>query len=76
MTITLTGAHDIHIEGNRFMNSPADEELRARLIELAARSDPYGAVKLATEYLAFVKGETDLTPRQKIDAALEAAGVI
>lgn len=55
--------------------SPHEQEMRARILEMASRADPHGAVDLARGYLAFVTGESDQSPREKIDAALEVAGV-
>lgn len=52
---------------------PTDQALRLRCLELAveARAD----VDAARRYYAFVTGEDAKTPRQIIDAALEATGV-
>ncbi len=56
------------------MNSPDDQELRLKCLSLAA-GDPYQAVRLARDFYAFVTGESDLSARDKVNAALDAAGV-
>lgn len=57
------------------MLTPDEREMRARLLELATRQDVQPPVKLATEYLAFVTGTSDRTPRETIDATLNEAGI-
>lgn len=49
--------------------------MRIRCLELAMAVGPQDAVTVAREFLAFVRGEDGQTAREKIDAALEQAGV-
>lgn len=50
------------------------EELRLKCLELAVRA-PGDPMANARDFHAFVTGEDAKTPRQVIDAALEAANV-
>lgn len=52
--------------------TPEQTEIRFRCLELAVG---YGAPDLCEQFLAFVTGKSDQTPRQAIDAALDAANV-
>ena len=52
--------------------TPEETEIRFRCLELAVRA---GAPDLREQFLAFVTGKADQTPRQIIDAALDKAGV-
>jgi hypothetical protein len=55
-----------------------DRELRMQCLELATGSpefDAAGVVYRARAYYDFATGASDLTPRQKIDAALDQSNV-
>lgn len=51
-----------------------EEALRMGCLELAVKA-PGDPLETARQFYAFVTGEDAKTPRQIIDAALEAAGV-
>lgn len=51
-----------------------EQDLRLRCLELAVRA-PGDPMTNARDFHAFVTGEDAKTPRQTIDAALEAANV-
>ncbi|MEA3050455.1 MAG: hypothetical protein QOG84_2291 [Sphingomonadales bacterium] len=53
----------------------AEREIRERCLETAVRADPVNALELARQFLAFVTGESDLTPRRRVEALLDEAGV-
>jgi hypothetical protein len=63
--------------------SQEDREMRIRCLEIATGSqisvspdfDAAGVVYRARAYYDFVTGTSDLTPRQKIDAALDQSNV-
>lgn len=54
--------------------NPDDRELRLQCLQLAS-SAGYDAVTLARDFYAFVTGESDKSPRERITAALDAANV-
>lgn len=57
------------------MTSNPDHALRIRCLELATQTQAGEPVDIARQFYAFVVGEDNRTPRQIIDAALEAANV-
>ena len=52
-----------------------EQELRLRCVDLAMRGDPANVVHTARAIYAFVTGESDKTPREKVNAALDEANV-
>jgi hypothetical protein len=53
-----------------------DRELRVRALELAVSThEGHEAVARATNYYAFLTGTSDRSPRETVNAALDAAGV-
>lgn len=55
--------------------TPPQSELRERMLDLAISTGNSDVIGTARRFIAFVTGESDMSPREKINAAMDQADV-